>query len=119
MLPGGRSGPQRHATSIIAWLFEYSGQGAQGHGIDQRLFNAVLAQEDLASSPLVEHYRSRGAEPVICDAEALKRDGFDVMQAPLQGARPTATLRHDPRSLALAVMRFYRKHRKEQNGREG
>jgi len=36
-----------------------------------------------------------------------------VMLAPLQGARPSATLRHDPRSVALAVMRFYRKHRRE------
>jgi hypothetical protein len=32
------------------------------------------------------------------------------MQAPLQGARPTATLRHDPRSVALAVMRFYKQN---------
>jgi hypothetical protein len=35
------------------------------------------------------------------------------MLAPLQGARPTATLRHDPRSVALAVMRFYKKQRRE------
>jgi hypothetical protein len=38
------------------------------------------------------------------------------MEAPLQGSRPTATLRHDPRSLALAVMRFYRKHKKDLQG---
>jgi hypothetical protein len=36
------------------------------------------------------------------------------MQAPLQGARPSATLRHDPRSVALAVMRFYKRHRRSQ-----
>jgi hypothetical protein len=36
------------------------------------------------------------------------------MQAPLQGARPTATLRHDPRSLAIAVLRFYKKTLKAQ-----
>jgi hypothetical protein len=35
------------------------------------------------------------------------------MLAPMQGARPTATLRHDSRSLALAVMRFYRRQRWE------
>ena len=86
-------------------------------GIQQRLFNAVLAHNDLATSPLVEHYRSRGAEPVICDAENLRRDGYEISQAPLQGARPTATVRHDSRSLALAVMRFYRSHRKEQQNR--
>ena len=84
-------------------------------GIDQRLFSAVLAQDDLEASPLVEHYRSRGAEPVVCDAESLRRDGYDVTQAPLQGARPTATLRHDSRSLALAVMRFYRSHRRDKD----
>ena len=46
----------------------------------------------------------------------LNTQGFDhdVTQAPLQGARPTSTLRHDPRSLALAVMRFYRNHKREQ-----
>ncbi len=80
-------------------------------GVDERLFTAVLAQEDLSPSPLVEHYRRRGAEPVTCDVEALEAQGYEVMQAPLQGARPSATLRHDPRSVATAVMRFYRKHR--------
>ena len=84
-------------------------------GIDQRLFTAVLAQDDLEDSPLVEHYRSKGAEPVVCDADDLRSDGYDVTQAPLQGARPTATLRHDSRSLALAVMRFYRGHRRERD----
>ena len=66
----------------------------------------------------MEHYRTRGADPVICNQESLRQDGYDVMQAPLQGARPTATLRHDPRSLALAVMRFYRKHRRESGSRD-
>jgi hypothetical protein len=50
---------------------------------------------------------------VICDSRQLQQEGFDVTQAPLQGSRPTATLRHDPRSLALAVMRFYRRHKRE------
>ena len=75
----------------------------------------MLAQDDLEQSPLVERYRSRGAEPVVCDAESLRQDGYTVQQAPLQGARPTATLRHDSRSLALAVMRFYRSRRKERD----
>jgi hypothetical protein len=77
-------------------------------GIEQRLFTAVLAQEDMQDSHLLEHYRHLGAEPVICDSRRLRRQGYRVMQAPLQGARPTATLRHDPRNLALAVIRFYR-----------
>jgi hypothetical protein len=51
---------------------------------------------------------------VSCDARELNRQGYEVMQAPLQGARPTATLRHDPRSLAIAVLRFYKKTLKTQ-----
>jgi hypothetical protein len=50
---------------------------------------------------------------VRCDVEALSAQGYDVMLAPLQGARPTATLRHDPRSLGQAVMRFYKRHRRD------
>jgi len=82
-------------------------------GITQRLFKSVLAQDNLGSTPLVEYYRSRGAEPVSCDMRELKAQGYEVMQAPLQGARPTATLRHDPRSLSLAIMRFYRKSKRD------
>ena len=50
---------------------------------------------------------------MTCDVRALQARGYEVMLAPLQGARPTATLRHDPRSVALAVMRFYKKHRRD------
>ena len=75
--------------------------------------STVLAQDDMEPSPLVDYYRARGAEPVICDRRALKGQGYEVMQAPLQGRRPTATLRHDPRSLSLAVMRFYRKYKRD------
>ncbi|MEB3260229.1 MAG: 2-phospho-L-lactate transferase CofD family protein, partial [Cyanobacteriota bacterium] len=82
-------------------------------GVDERLFGAVLAQEDLGRSPLVEHYRRRGAEPVLCDEAGLHTQGYEVMRAALQGTRPSATLRHDPRSVASAVMRFYRKHRRD------
>ena len=43
--------------------------------------------------------------------EGLRSDGYDVTQAPLQGVRP-ATLRHDSRSLALAVIgSTYRRER--------
>lgn len=120
--------PRLYICNLMTQPGETDGLDVRGHlraieaqlaslGIQQRLFNAVLAHNDLATSPLVEHYRSRGAEPVICDAENLRRDGYDISQAPLQGARPTATVRHDSRSLALAVMRFYRSHRKEQQNR--
>lgn len=78
-------------------------------GVEERLFTAVLAQESLRDNRLIHHYRSRGAEPVLCDAPKLRSQGYEVMQAALQGTQPTASLRHDPRSLAQAVMRFYRK----------
>ncbi len=82
-------------------------------GIGKRLFNAVLAQDDIPESPLLDYYRERGAQPVKCDQKTLNSKGYEVIQAPLQGALPTATLRHDPRRLALAVMRYYRNHKKE------
>jgi hypothetical protein len=37
------------------------------------------------------------------------------MLAPMQGTRPSSTLRHDPRSVAVAVMRFFK--RQKQDGR--
>ncbi|MED5383543.1 MAG: gluconeogenesis factor YvcK family protein [Cyanobacteriota bacterium] len=121
--------PRLYICNLMTQPGETDGLDVSGHlraieaqlasiGISRRLFTAVLAQDDLGSSPLVDHYRSRGADPVICDLDSLRQDGYDVMQAPLQGARPTATLRHDPRSLALAVMRFYRKHRRDAGGRD-
>ena len=121
--------PRLYICNLMTQPGETDGLDVSGHlraieaqlasiGISRRLFTAVLAQDDLGSSPLVDHYRSRGADPVICNLDSLRQDGYDVMQAPLQGARPTATLRHDPRSLALAVMRLYRKHRRDASGRD-
>jgi uncharacterized cofD-like protein len=115
--------PRLYICNLMTQPGETDGLDVTGHlraieaqlaslGVERRLFTAVLAQEDLSDNPLVEHYRSRGAEPVCCDARQLRSQGYEVMLAPLQGARPSATLRHDPRSVALAVMRFYRQHRK-------
>jgi uncharacterized cofD-like protein len=121
--------PKLYICNLMTQPGETDGLDVSGHlraieaqlaslGIDERLFTAVLAQDNVESSPLVDHYRARGAEPVGCDAEQLRAEGYDVTLAPLQGARPTATLRHDPRNLALAVMRFYRSRRKDQTPRE-
>ena len=118
--------PRLYICNLMTQPGETDGLDVRGHlraieaqlaslGLSQRLFTAVLAQDDLPSSALIKHYQSRGAEPVLCDPKGLKRDGYEITQAPLQGARPTSTLRHDPRSLALAVMRFYRKHKREQS----
>jgi uncharacterized cofD-like protein len=117
--------PRLYICNLMTQPGETDGLNVEGHlraiesqlaslGIEQRLFTAVLAQENLGSSPLLEHYRQRGAEPVSCDSRKLRSQGYEVMQAPLQGARPSATLRHDPRSVALAVMRFYKRHRRSQ-----
>jgi uncharacterized cofD-like protein len=114
--------PRLYICNLMTQPGETDGLDVEGHlraieaqlaslGVEERLFTAVLAQEALDASPLLERYRQQGAEPVACDARQLRRQGYAVMLAPLQGARPSATLRHDPRSLALAVMRFYKQHR--------
>ena len=116
--------PRLYICNLMTQPGETDGLDVRGHlraieaqlaslGLSQRLFSAVLAQDDLANSALIKSYQARGAEPVLCDAKGLRKDGYDVTQAPLQGARPTSTLRHDSRSLALAVMRFYRNHKRE------
>jgi uncharacterized cofD-like protein len=121
----GRSrSPRLYICNLMTQPGETDGLDVAGHlraieaqlatlGVERRLFDCVLAQEQLEDTALIQNYRLRGAEPVSCDAAALRRQGYEVMLAPLQGARPSATLRHDPRSVALAVMRFYRKHRRE------
>jgi 2-phospho-L-lactate transferase/gluconeogenesis factor (CofD/UPF0052 family) len=116
--------PRLYICNLMTQPGETDGLDVSGHlraieaqlaslGVQQRLFTAVLAQEEIGDSALVEHYRQRGAEPVGCNSQELRSRGYEVMLAPLQGARPTATLRHDPRSVALAVMRFYKKQRRE------
>ncbi len=127
----GRSkAPRLYICNLMTQPGETDGLDVTGHlraleaqlaslGVQERLFTAVLAQEDLGTSPLIEHYRQRGAEPVACDSRQLRSQGYEVMLAPLQGARPSATLRHDPKSVALAVMRFYKRHRRQQGRGEG
>ena len=127
----GRSkAPRLYICNLMTQPGETDGLDVTGHlraleaqlaslGVQERLFTAVLAQEDLGNSPLIEHYRKRGAEPVACDSRQLRSQGYEVMLAPLQGARPSATLRHDPKSVALAVMRFYKRHRRQQGRGEG
>ncbi len=115
--------PRLYICNLMTQPGETDGLDVEGHlraieaqlaslGVEERLFTAVLAQEDLGDSLLVDHYRHQGAEPVACDARQLRRQGYDVTLAPLQGARPTTTLRHDPRSVALAVMRYFRKQQR-------
>jgi uncharacterized cofD-like protein len=121
--------PRLYICNLMTQPGETDGLDVEGHlraieaqlaslGVQQRLFTSVLAQEELGTGPLIEHYRQRGAEPVRCDLRQLRTQGYEVMLAPLQGARPSATLRHDPRSVALAVMRFYKRHRRQRRATE-
>ncbi|KEF41329.1 MAG: hypothetical protein ER33_12160 [Cyanobium sp. CACIAM 14] len=116
--------PRLYICNLMTQPGETDGLDVGGHlraieaqlaslGVEQRLFGAVLAQEPLADSSLLDVYRLRGAEPVTCDMEALTAQGYEVIQAALQGARPSATLRHEPRSVAKEVIRYYRRHKRD------
>jgi hypothetical protein len=52
-------------------------------GAEQLLFDCVLAHEQLEDMALMQNFRLRGAEPVSCDAPALRLQGYEVMLAPL------------------------------------
>ena len=81
-------------------------------GVNSRIFNAILSQKEFDDSPVIDYYRSRGAEPVQCNKEELLSEGYYVLQAPLYAKRITPTLRHDSHRLARAVMFIYRKLKK-------
>ena len=81
-------------------------------GVNSRIFNAILSQKQFDNSPVIDYYRSRGAEPVQCNKEELLSEGYYVLQAPLYAKRRTPTLRHDSHRLARAVLFIYRKLKK-------
>ena len=118
--------PRLYICNLMTQPGETDGLDVEGHlraieaqlaslGIEERLFKAVLAQESLGDTELVNFYRQRGAEPVLCNPRRLRSQGYDVTLAPLQGARPSASLRHDPRSVGLAVMRFFKRQRRDKS----
>ena len=94
----------QHIKSIERQLFNF--------GVNTRIFNSILSQGEFERSSLIDYYRSRGAEPVICNKGRLISDGYDVLQAPLYSKKITPTLRHDSRRLARAVIAMYRKLKK-------
>ena len=65
--------------------------------VNSRILNAILSQLEFEKSSLIDYYRSRGAEPVICNKGKLLSEGYYVLQAPLYAKRITPTLRHDSR----------------------
>ena len=81
-------------------------------GITRKIFNSILAQNELEPSALVDYYKSKGSEPVRCNKVDLLSKGYKVYLASLQGSEATPTFRHDPKSLAVAIMRFYRRYKK-------
>jgi uncharacterized cofD-like protein len=115
--------PRLYICNLMTQPGETDGLDVLGHlraieaqlaslGVTERLFDAVLAQDKIEESDLIDRYLRRGAMPVVCDRRELMRQGYDVTVAQLQGTRGMS-LRHDPRSVAHAVMRFYRNHRRE------
>ena len=64
----------QHIKSIERQLFNF--------GVNTRIFNSILSQGEFERSSLIDYYRSRGAEPVICNKGRLISDGYDVLQAP-------------------------------------
>ena len=94
----------QHIKSIERQLLNF--------GVNTRIFNSILSQGEFERSSLIDYYRSRGAEPVICNKGRLISDGYYVLQAPLYSKKITPTLRHDSRRLARAVILMYRKLKK-------
>ncbi len=116
--------PKLYICNLMTQPGETDGLDVSGHvraieaqlasrGITKKIFTSILAQDELAPSPLLEYYKSQGAEPVTCNKKDLIGRGYKVYQASLQGSKATPTFRHDPRSLALAIMRFYRRYKRE------
>ncbi len=116
--------PKLYICNLMTQPGETDGLDVTGHvraieaqlasfGITKRIFNFILAQAEIEPSPLLDYYKARGAEPVTCDNRTLNSLGYGLIQAQLQGRRSIPTFRHDPRSLALAVMRFYRRSKTE------
>ena len=115
--------PKLYICNLMTQPGETDGLDVSGHvraieaqlasgGITRKIFSSILAQDELDPSPLVDYYRSKGAEPVNCNKDDLLSRGYKVYLAQLQGSKATPTLRHDPKSLALAIMRFYKRYKK-------
>ncbi|XFA72501.1 YvcK family protein [Thermosynechococcaceae cyanobacterium Okahandja] len=71
-----------------------------------RLFDAVLVQKYPPSAAHLNHYRQQGSEPVAIDREELSHLNCRLILADVMD-ETTATVRHDPRKLAMILMRWY------------
>ncbi len=118
--------PKLYICNLMTQPGETDGLDVTGHikaieaqlanfGVKRRIFNSILAQKPLAPSKLLDYYLSRGAEPVRCDFKRLKAEGYRVFTASLQELKLTSlsVLRHDPRRLSLAVMKVFKRDKKD------
>ena len=115
--------PKLYICNLMTQPGETDGLDVTGHvraieaqlasrGIKRKIFTSILAQDELEPSPLVEYYKSKGAEPVKCNKIDLLNRGYKVYLASLQGSKVTPTFKHDPYSLSMAIMRFYRRQKR-------
>ena len=115
--------PKLYICNLMTQPGETDGLDVTGHvraiesqlasrGITRKIFNSILAQNELEPSALIDYYKSKGSEPVKCNKVDLLSKGYKVYLASLQGSEATPTFRHDPKSLAVAIMRFYRSYKK-------
>ena len=83
-------------------------------GITRRIFDVIIAQKAFSPSALLDYYYSRGSIPERCDAASLRAQGYKVYCASLQDkkVKSRAVLRHDPRRLSLAVIRAFKKDKR-------
>ncbi len=118
--------PKFYICNLMTQPGETDGLDVTGHiraieaqlasfGITRRIFNVIIAQKALAQSPLLDYYFSRGSVPVKCDSNSLRLNGYKVFSASLQATKNNSgsVLRHDPRRLSLAVIRAYKKEKRE------
>ncbi len=118
--------PKLYICNLMTQPGETDGLDVTGHikaieaqlanfGVQRRIFNLILAQKTMGPSKLLDYYLSRGAEPVACDFNSLRSQGYRVFSASLQELKLTSrsVLRHDPRRLSLAVMRVFKRDKKD------
>ncbi len=118
--------PKFYICNLMTQPCETDGLDVAGHvraieaqlasfGITRRIFNVIIAQKNLPPSPLLDYYLARGAEPVKCDSNNLRFQGYKVFSASLQDSKATSrtVLRHDPKRLSLAVIRAFKKEKRE------
>ncbi len=117
--------PKFYICNLMTQPGETDGLDVSGHiraieaqlasfGITRRIFNVIIAQKAFSQSSLLDYYYSKGSVPVNCDALDLRSQGYKVYCASLQDSKlkSSSVLRHDPRRLSLAVMRAFKKDRR-------